>query len=157
MKTASFHTTARKAILATLQTNRDDLRVHDTREWRFLTDEEFRRLGHAKPSDVSYAGDLDDYGMFDGAWRAAVDAALEVSRERVFIVQRYRKPMVLEHPVFDAQGAVAPMPSRLRLCPYFMVQGADARLAGALATFCPADKKIIHGMRDAALVPLASG
>lgn len=73
VKTASFHTTARKAILATLQTNRDDLRVHDTREWRFLTDEEFRRLGHAKPSDVSYAGDLDDYGMFDGAWRAAVD------------------------------------------------------------------------------------
>lgn len=63
MKTASFHTTARKAILATLQTNRDDLRVRDTREWRFLTDEEFRRLGHAKPSDVSYAGDLDDYGM----------------------------------------------------------------------------------------------
>lgn len=28
MKTASFHTTARKAILATLQTNRDDLRDH---------------------------------------------------------------------------------------------------------------------------------
>lgn len=68
-----FDRTARKAILATLQTNRDDLRVRDTREWRFLTDEEFRRLGHAKPSDVSYAGDLDDYGMFDGAWRAAVD------------------------------------------------------------------------------------
>lgn len=22
---------------------------------------------------MSYAGDLDDYGMFDGAWRAAVD------------------------------------------------------------------------------------
>lgn len=91
------------------------------------------------------------------AWLAAVDAALEASGERVFVVQRYRKPTVLEHPVFDAQGAVAPMPSRLRLCPYFMVQGADARLAGALATFCPADKKIIHGMRDAALVPLASG
>lgn len=73
MKTASFHTTARKAILATLQANRDDLRVRDTREWRFLTDEEFRRLGHAKPADGSYAGDLDDYGMFDGTWRAAVD------------------------------------------------------------------------------------
>lgn len=69
MKTASFHTTARKTILATLQANRDDLRVRDTREWRFLTDEEFRRLGHAKPSDVSYAGDLDDYGMSDGSWR----------------------------------------------------------------------------------------
>lgn len=32
MKTASFHTTARKAILATLQANRDNLRVRDTRE-----------------------------------------------------------------------------------------------------------------------------
>lgn len=73
MKTASFHTTARKAILATLQTNRDDLRVHDTREWRALTDEELRRLGHAKASDVSYADDLDDYDMFDGTWRAGVD------------------------------------------------------------------------------------
>lgn len=80
MKTASFHTTARKAILATLQTNRDDLRVRDTREWRFLTDEEFRRLGHAKPSDVSYAGDLDDYGMFDGTWRAAVDCGRGLRR-----------------------------------------------------------------------------
>ena len=63
MKTASFHTTARKAILATLQANRDNLRVHDTREWRFLTDEEFRRLGHAKPSDVSYASEYSISGM----------------------------------------------------------------------------------------------
>lgn len=31
MKTASFHTTARKAILATLQANRDDLRVRYAR------------------------------------------------------------------------------------------------------------------------------
>jgi len=28
-----------------------------------------------------------------------------------------------------------------------------ARLSGALATFCPPDKKIIHGMQDAALLP----
>jgi hypothetical protein len=27
------------------------------------------------------------------------------------------------------------------------------RLSGALATFCPPDKKIIHGMQDAALLP----
>ena len=29
----------------------------------------------------------------------------------------------------------------------------QARLSGALATFCPPDKKIIHGMQDAALLP----
>jgi hypothetical protein len=27
------------------------------------------------------------------------------------------------------------------------------QLGGALATFCPPDKKIIHGMQDAALLP----
>lgn len=78
MKTASFYTTARKAILAALQANRADLRVRDTREWRFLTDEEFQRLGHAKTSDVSYAGDLEDYGMFDVTWRAYVDCGGEL-------------------------------------------------------------------------------
>ncbi len=28
-----------------------------------------------------------------------------------------------------------------------------AEVDGALATFCPPDKKIIHGMTDAALLP----
>jgi hypothetical protein len=42
---------------------------------------------------------------------------------------------------------------RLRLCPYYFVIGGKAKLSGALATFCPPDKKIIHGMQDAALLP----
>jgi hypothetical protein len=33
------------------------------------------------------------------------------------------------------------------------VKGGKAVLSGALATFCPPDKKIIHGMQDAALLP----
>ena len=46
------------------------------------------------------------------------------------------------------------MNGRLRLCPYYFVDGDSVDLAGVLATFCPADKKIIHGMRDAALLPV---
>ena len=42
---------------------------------------------------------------------------------------------------------------RLRVCPYYFVVGGQTRLSGALATFCPPDKKIIHGMVDAALLP----
>ena len=42
------------------------------------------------------------------------------------------------------------MPGRVRLCPYYFVVGngdqARAKLGGVLATVCPADKKIIHGM-----------
>jgi hypothetical protein len=45
----------------------------------------------------------------------------------------------------------------VRLCPYYFVVGdgdaARARLGGVLATVCPADKKIIHGMQDAVLAP----
>lgn len=73
MKTASFYTAAHKMILAILRANRDGLRVYDTHGWRALTDEELQRLGHAKTSDVSYEGDLYDFDMFDGGWRAGVD------------------------------------------------------------------------------------
>ena len=49
------------------------------------------------------------------------------------------------------------MPGRVRLCPYYFVSGegdsARPKLGGVLATICPADKKIIHGMTDAVLVP----
>jgi hypothetical protein len=31
----------------------------------------------------------------------------------------------------------------------------EVRLGGALATIVPADKKIVHGMRDAVMVPTA--
>jgi hypothetical protein len=31
--------------------------------------------------------------------------------------------------------------------------GNEAKWSGTLATFCPADKKIIHGMKDGALMP----
>lgn len=74
MNTALFHMTARKAMLAVLQSaDRDRLRVLDVRGWRALTDEELQRLDHAKASDVSYEGDLYDFHMFDGGWRAGVD------------------------------------------------------------------------------------
>lgn len=72
MRTASFYTTAHKMILAILRANRDGLRVYDTHGWRALTDEELQRLDHAKASDVSCEGDLDDFDMFDGCWRAGV-------------------------------------------------------------------------------------
>jgi hypothetical protein len=34
------------------------------------------------------------------------------------------------------------------------VTGEKVALKGALATLCPTDKKLIHGMEDAVLVPV---
>jgi hypothetical protein len=47
------------------------------------------------------------------------------------------------------------MRARVRLCPFYFVIDGKAELRGALATICPADKKLLHGMRDAVLAPTA--
>jgi hypothetical protein len=51
------------------------------------------------------------------------------------------------------------MPGRVRLCPYYFVHGegdaARPHLGGVLATVCPPDKKIIHGMPEAIMAPCA--
>jgi hypothetical protein len=45
------------------------------------------------------------------------------------------------------------MKGRVRLCPYYFVEENKVKLGGALATIVPADKKFVHGMRDAILLP----
>ncbi len=87
------------------------------------------------------------------AWLDAIEEAVAPEAECRYVMQSYRKPERLSHPVFDDKGALAEAQGRVRLCPYYFVIDAKAELAGALATFCPADKKIIHGMKDAALLP----
>ncbi len=88
-------------------------------------------------------------------WRFGLERALELASTHLHVLQTYRKPRRARHPLYEAAPphAVAERDGRLRLCPYFMVVAGQARLCGALATFCPPDKKIIHGMQDAALLP----
>lgn len=91
-------------------------------------------------------------------WQAGIEQALRLTPTNLHLLQEYRKPRRIEHPVFEAREGGLPVSAtikegRLRLCPYFFVVGGQTRLSGALATFCPPDKKIIHGMQDAALLP----
>jgi hypothetical protein len=91
-------------------------------------------------------------------WSAAVDEAIASAEQHPYILQRYHKPKTIEAQWFDFKAnAVQTMNGRVRLCPYYFVHGdgdaARTQLGGALATICPADKKIIHGMDDAILAP----
>jgi hypothetical protein len=90
-------------------------------------------------------------------WQHGVERAIELAPTNLHVLQSYRKPRRLEHPIFEhpTGGAATPVPKlgRLRLCPYYFLVDGQPRLSGALATFCPPDKKIIHGMQDAALLP----
>lgn len=91
-------------------------------------------------------------------WAAAVDAAISSFSTSPYVLQRYHKPAAVSAQWFDFDsGQIVAMPGRVRLCPYYFVHGqgdaARANLCGVLATICPADKKIIHGMSTAILAP----
>jgi hypothetical protein len=89
-------------------------------------------------------------------WQAGVERAVELAPTNLHLLQAYRKPRRIKHRLYreEAGDPVAfEADGRLRLCPYYLVVGGEAKLSGALATFCPPDKKIIHGMVDAALLP----
>lgn len=89
-----------------------------------------------------------------GEWRAALESALAGFGSHPFVLQEFRHSTIMEHPVLDAEGAsIVPMKARVRLCPYYFVNGQTAKLGGALATLVPADKKLIHGMSDGIMLP----
>jgi len=91
-------------------------------------------------------------------WSKAVDDAIAHFAQSPRVLQRYHKPALVEAEWFDFErDAVVPMKGRARLCPYYFVSGdgdaARPQLGGVLATICPADKKIIHGMTEAVFAP----
>jgi hypothetical protein len=93
-------------------------------------------------------------------WSAAVDAALKNFGKSPSVLQRFHKPALVDASWFDfTKNELVPMKGRTRLCPYYFVSGEGdnlhSELGGVLATIVPADKKIVHGMTDAILVPCA--
>ena len=94
-------------------------------------------------------------------WSASVDRALSDFKQSPFVLQRYHKPALVAADWFDFDhNQLVPMPGRVRLCPYYFVSGdgdaARAQTGGVLATICPADKKIIHGMKEAIFAPCSA-
>jgi len=88
-------------------------------------------------------------------WQAAVERALNDFPHHPWLLQRFHKGRLVEQPYFNAAGAVETMRGRVRLCPYYFILNGRAELQGALATIVPADKKLVHGMKDAILAPTA--
>ena len=115
-------------------------------------------------------------------WEKRIDNALATFDSSPTIMQRFHKGRLVEHRYWDSGGgstapsgdvnknAASPpnfgieqgtarstnlktMKGRVRLCPYYFVENDRVKLRGALATIVPADKKFVHGMRDAILVP----
>ena len=103
-------------------------------------------------------------------WAAALEAALASFHRVPRILQEFRKGRRVAVSYHDpVKDEIVPMPGRVRLSPYYFIagevgtEGASAgppsaksvELAGILATVCPLDKKLIHGMPEAVMAPCA--
>lgn len=86
-------------------------------------------------------------------WRAVLEGALNCYATRPHILQRFRKGRIVSQPYVSTTGEERLLQGRVRLCPYYFLAEGKSQLGGALATICPADKKLLHGMSDAVLVP----
>jgi hypothetical protein len=92
-------------------------------------------------------------------WTSALIKAVESFEHHPYLLQRFHKGRRVVHPYWDeASGSLKMMEGRVRLCPYYLPnEDGKPALHGVLATIVPAEKKIIHGMRDAILVPCVLG
>jgi hypothetical protein len=86
-------------------------------------------------------------------WATAIDEALRDWAQRPWILQRFHHSRVVGMDFIDGDQVVR-MKGRVRLCPYYFCGERETKLGGVLATVCPADKKLLHGMRDAILAPV---
>jgi hypothetical protein len=91
-------------------------------------------------------------------WEKRIEHALNTFESSPTIMQRFHKGRLVEHPYWDPDSSeLKTMKGRVRLCPYYFVESDRVKLRGALATIVPADKKFLHGMSDAILVPSKVG
>jgi hypothetical protein len=87
-------------------------------------------------------------------WEKRINHALQTFESSPTIMQRFHKGDLFDHQYWDPDSnELKAMKGRVRLCPYFFVESNRVKLRGALATIVPADKKFLHGMSDAILVP----
>jgi hypothetical protein len=133
------------------------LEIHDWREAARFSQKDrdlllkvsgFSPLGWGSRG-IALGGDLPH-----AEWEKRIQHALETFESSPTIMQRFHKGRLFEHPYWDPDSnEVKTMKGRVRLCPYFFVEKDRVKLRGALATIAPADKKFLHGMSDAILVP----
>jgi hypothetical protein len=88
-------------------------------------------------------------------WRESIEMALRSFPNPIYILQEFKPSKLFDSRYYDPiSGDIKEMKGRVRLSPYYFVIGEEARLGGILATICPPDKKLVHGMVDAIMVPV---
>jgi hypothetical protein len=89
-------------------------------------------------------------------WTGRVRTALAEFTEHPRVLQRFVKGALAKQDYLAGDEEIVTLTGRARVCPYYFVVNDRVTLGGVLVTLVPADKKLIHGMRDAILSPVSS-
>ncbi|HSG05905.1 MAG TPA: hypothetical protein VLB09_05865, partial [Nitrospiria bacterium] len=133
--------------------------VSNWRELHHATQKERRLI--IKPSGFSELawgsrGVIAGHDHSEKDWIQYLDKAVAGFPENPSVLQRFhqgKKFTVWRES--DSGGEPFPMKGRARISPYYFVDGNNTILGGVLATVCPLDKKLIHGMSDAVMTACA--
>lgn len=94
------------------------------------------------------------HDVSQNAWQKALQEAFSQFYTTPSILQRFEGTRVEPYTYFHPQsGEIQDGMGRTRLCPYYFLRNGEPELIGVLATTCPKDKKVIHGMRDGVMRP----
>ena len=90
-------------------------------------------------------------------WRKTLEDSLDSFPEESSVLQIFHKGRrVRTRYRASSTDSIVEMEARVRLTPYYFLIDGSVRLTGILATLCPHDKKKIHGMSEAVLIPCAT-
>ncbi|MDP6779697.1 MAG: hypothetical protein QGI83_23275 [Candidatus Latescibacteria bacterium] len=98
------------------------------------------------------------HDMSQDDWKEAVEAALASFERTPHILQEYHTGSGFWVSYYDFEtDQMERFRGRMRLCPYYFLIDDQPVLSGIQATICPDDKKVLHGMVDAVVVPCGDG
>ncbi len=94
------------------------------------------------------------HDMSQADWQGAIESALESFERTPHILQEYHTGSGFWISYYDFESdQMDRFRGRMRLCPYYFLIDDEPVLSGIQATICPDDKKVLHGMVDAVVVP----
>ena len=108
------------------------------------------------PDSWGSRGVVVGHDVSSAEWKETLENRLAEFPHHPSVLQEFHKGKTVNGSYYRPQtGERVEMKSRVRLTPYYFVVKGTSRLGGILATLCPHDKKKIHGMADAIMVPCA--
>ncbi|MEW6754280.1 MAG: hypothetical protein AB1505_25345 [Candidatus Latescibacterota bacterium] len=107
-------------------------------------------------SDLAYEsrGVSVGHDLPEEEWAGRLREALDRFPRQPYVLQDFHKAARCRVQYYDFhRDEMRAMRGRALVRPYYYLMGDRVRLAGVQAVVCPLDKKVLHGMVDAVLVP----